>query len=371
MGGVPKEIPDFGSAAQRARQNPGFDPTSLSNFTSEDYYVWSRVDGTTTLKDLILMVGFEPERTIEILRRLRGFGALLLPDETPEMVAKRVAEQSASAAASPPPVNAKGTGQSLASGSAETAPDDSALTDEERAALQQADVVLTDAQKRRVLAMRRTIGRADFFELFDLGRDANNRQLKRAYFRLSKEFHPDRFYGKRLGPFEGWMAEVFEHLTNAFEVLSHPSKRDDYIARLSGQVRRPKGPQQQTKQEYAAELFDRARIAETSGDLSNAVQLFAAAVRVDPAAKYLRRAASCAVAAGELSDAEKYAKKAADLERQDPSYLRVLADVYRASARWGEAEQTLVQALELKTENDVLTGELQSDLEQVRRRRGS
>ena len=38
---------------------------------------------------------------------------------------------------------------------------------------------------------------------------------------------------------------------------------------------------------------------------------------------------------------------------------------------WGEAEKTLVHALGLKTENDVLMGELKADLAEVRAQLGS
>ncbi len=398
MSGIPKDIPDFGSAAQQARQNPEFDPTRLSEFTSEDYYVWSRIDGNASLRDLILMIGFDTDKTIGILRRLREFGALLLPNETPASIKERVSkgnnEPKADAAGSgsgsrsastprprprlrkpaderPPKPKPAAEG----SGSAQTIPeddlDDATLSDGEREALAEQNV-LSEAQKRRVISMLRKLRSPDYFALFSVDQDANKRQLKRAYFRLSKEFHPDRFYGKDLGSFAPWMSAVFEHLTRAFETLSQPSKRDAYMAALRGESpasARQKG--EQSKEEYAKELFDRACSAETSGDPGNAVQFFAAAVRMDPKPRYLRRAATCAVTAGELSQAEEYAKKAADLQRQDPSYARVLADVYRASGKWGEAEQILVHALELKTENDVLTSELQADLAEVRRMQGS
>jgi len=398
VSGIPKDIPDFGSAEQRARQNPEFDPTKQTSFTSEDYYVWSRIDGTASLRELILMIGFETDKTVGILTRLREFGALLLPDETPASVKERAAKAAQPVAqpaagepkvklrpsagdaddrrtspssstkirarrATPPPGSA---GEGSGSTPVVDDLDDATLNDVERGALAE-DNVLSATQRRRVLSMLRKLRTVDYFTLFGLTETTSKREIKRAYFRMSKEFHPDRFYGKALGSFAPWLSAVFEHLTTAFEALSNQKKRDAYVAALHGETpasRREKG--EQSREEYAQELFSRACSSETSGDLANAVQFFAAVVRMDPKPKYLRRAARCAVSAGELSTAEEYAKKAADLQRQDPSYLRVLADVYRASGNWGEAEKILVGALELKTENDVLTGELQADLADVR-----
>ena len=82
MSVIPQEIPDFGSAQLAPRQNPRFSPDAA--FTSEDYFVWSRLDGRTSLRDIILMVGLGTERAIHILRKLRSRGAVLLPGETPE-----------------------------------------------------------------------------------------------------------------------------------------------------------------------------------------------------------------------------------------------------------------------------------------------
>lgn len=354
MARIPKDIPNFGSATQRVRQNPEFDPTKLTAFTNEDYYVWSRIDGNASLYELILMIGFDTEKTIGILSRLREFGALLMPNATSTSV-NTVAEGG----------DATPTTQAAQEQELDTA----TLTDVEREALAE-DVMLSDQQKRRVLWMLRQLRKVDHFELFGLGADADKKQIKRSYFRLSKEFHPDRFYGKALGSFGPWLATVFEHLTDAFEVLSHAKKRAAYAAVLRGETPATQRGEEQSKQEYALELFERACGAETSGDLASAVQVFSAVVRMDPQPRYLRRAATCAVAAGELRSAEEYAKQATDLQRQDPSYARVLADVYRASGNWREAEKTLLRALELKTENDILTSELQADLAEVRRIQG-
>jgi len=119
--------------------------------------------------------------------------------------------------------------------------------------------------------------------------------------------------------------------------------------------------------DYAAELFERACQAEVSGDLPNALKLFAAALRTDAPARYLRRAARCASNAGELRTALEYAKKAANLEPNDVSTARVLAHVLKVAGKFVDAEEVLVLAMMIKTENDQLAHELQSDLAEVRR----
>ena len=55
----------------------------------------------------------------------------------------------------------------------------------------------------------------------------------------------------------------------------------------------------------------------------------AAAVRVDPQIRYLRRAASCALAAGQPKSAVEYAKKAHGLAPGDPSSARPCLSNFR------------------------------------------
>ena len=90
-------------------------------------------------------------------------------------------------------------------------------------------------------------------------------------------------------------------------------------------------------------------------------------MRVDPQPRYLRRAASCALAARQPKSAVEYAKKAYSLAPHDPSSARLLAAAFRAAGKLSDAEEVLVMAMALKSENDILTSELRNDLAEVRR----
>lgn len=356
MSGIPNEIPDFGSVAGKPRQNGSFSPGA--DFTTEDYFVWSRCDGATSIREIILMLGMGTERAIEILRKLRGAGAVLLEGET-----------------SAPPRRRRPTVsryEESPSGDERELPgldvsraELGALSAEEEAALAE-DVALDEAEKCRVIAAMRRVKTANHFELLGVRPGADRRAIKRAYFQLSKAFHPDRHYGQDVGSFGPWFEGVFSAVTRAFQELSDPRRRAEYEAALQGERPRAQTTRGQTREEHAAELFARACQRETAGAAEKALDLFAAAIRVDPQPAYLRRAAMCARSAGKLSTAEEYAKKAADLRPGDPSMARLLADVYRAEGRLVEAEAILLRALDLRTENDALVRELEADLAAVR-----
>jgi len=56
-------------------------------------------------------------------------------------------------------------------------------------------------------------------ELLGVPADADKATLKRAFAAASKELHPDRYYGKDLGPFRTKLAKIFTRVTEAVEEM--------------------------------------------------------------------------------------------------------------------------------------------------------
>jgi hypothetical protein len=409
---VPAEIAGIGSTQQKLRVSPGFDPLKAA-VGPQEYFVLSRIDGLQTLREVLLTSGLPVDRAISIVQRLRAIGALLIPGETapataavhaPSAPARAVVDRTGPASPEPgrgaanrgvsrlstgripvtpgqsPAIAGPATSKPAAAapmatalrraashGSTSDAPDrdpehDLTLpgaTPAEQAALRE-DIVLDDTSRRRILAMARLADGRDPWALLGVPAGADPRQLKRAYFKLSKDIHPDRYFGQRLGSYTQRLPVVFEALSRAYARLTSPDRPRQ--ATPSNRAEQP-----QTPQEYAAELFERACQLEVGGNHLDAMKLFAAAVRVDSQARYLRRAASCALAAGQPRSAVEYAKKAHSLAPNDPSSARLLGAAFRAAGKLSDAEEVLVLAMALKSENDVLTSELRNDLAEVRR----
>jgi hypothetical protein len=407
---VPAEIAGIGSTQQKLRVSPGFDPLKAA-VGPQEYFVLSRIDGMQTLRDVLLTTGLPVDRAISIVQRLRAIGALLIPGETaapapagsgPPSDARPVLSRTRSSGPipqihhptqppAPPPAPPPGQAtqppapqapsaaplrSSAATSSGPirrftspppvepTDPDpehDLSLhgaTAAELAALRE-DIPLDDRIRRRILAMARLADGRDPWALLGVPAGAEPRQLKRAYFKLSKEIHPDRYFAQRLGSFTDRLPFVFEAMSRAYGRLTSPERSR---APDAGKAEQP-----QTPQEYAAELFDRACQLEIGGEHLEAMKLFAAAVRVDPQPRFLRRAASCALAARQPRSAVEYAKKAHSLAPNDPSSARLLAAAFRAAGKLSDAEEVLVMAMAIKSENDTLTAELRHDLAEVRR----
>ncbi len=389
MSTVPAEIAGIGSTQQKLRVSPGFDPLKAA-VGPEEYFVLSRIDGSQTLHQVLLATGLSVERGIAIVQRLRSIGALLLPGETsapaPTAMPQGTERPRSSGTTpprtitSPPSATVARTATPVATSQHRATPDrprgssptGDALnheltlpkpTADELAALAEAND-LTDTERRRILAINRLVDARDPYAVLGVVPTSDAKVIKRAYFLLSKEIHPDRYYGQQLGSFATRMSQAFEASSRAYARLTEKSAK---AAQQAQQAQVSNKDQPQTPQAYAGELFERACQLEVQGDAMAAMKLFAAAVRVDPQLRYLRRAASCALAAGQPRTAVEYAKKAHGLSSQDPSSARLLAAAFRAAGKLTDAEEVLVMAMAMKSENDTLTAELRHDLAEVRR----
>ena len=149
-------------ATLRAAGAAQFDAVG-SGFSAEDYFVLTRVDGRTSLKDIMLISGFPVDKAIAILQKLHDKHAIVL-------------SAPAGSATQAPRASAAGAGP------AEWAP------------LLAERVDLDETQKLAILRAHERLREGNFFEILGVAADADARALKRAYFGLSKDFHPDRFY---------------------------------------------------------------------------------------------------------------------------------------------------------------------------------
>jgi curved DNA-binding protein CbpA len=73
-----------------------------------------------------------------------------------------------------------------------------------------------------------------FYEVLLLPRNAELRAVKRAYYRLSKEYHPDKFYRKNIGPYKEKLEAIFNKVTEAYRTLSDDEARKDYDTLVLG-----------------------------------------------------------------------------------------------------------------------------------------
>ncbi len=90
-------------------------------------------------------------------------------------------------------------------------------------------VDLSAEQQRDIETAFERVASNNFFEVLGIGAGANAEEVRRAFHELSKRFHPDRFFGKQLGPFGAKIDRIFRRAVEASEVLSDQQKRATYL----------------------------------------------------------------------------------------------------------------------------------------------
>jgi curved DNA-binding protein CbpA len=85
-------------------------------------------------------------------------------------------------------------------------------------------VDLPEDIQRKILAFTMRFGNCPY-RVLGVPKDVDSAGVKKAYFALSREFHPDCFFGKSLGEFEAYIDEIFRHISEAYRYLSNESNR--------------------------------------------------------------------------------------------------------------------------------------------------
>lgn len=111
-------------------------------------------------------------------------------------------------------------------------------------------VDLDDARKREILELEARLKRDHYFALLGVPAGASPGDCKKAYYELTKRFHPDRYYGKKLGTYKDRIDAIFKRLTEVQGVLSEVEKRKAYLAQHPELDRAP--PAMAARQESAA-----------------------------------------------------------------------------------------------------------------------
>lgn len=90
------------------------------------------------------------------------------------------------------------------------------------------DVEIPMDRRKAILAAYHRTDDMTHYAVLGLEQDADKADVKRAYFALSKQFHPDSLFGRRLGAYKHKMEVVFKRLTEAYDVLSKKKRRQEY-----------------------------------------------------------------------------------------------------------------------------------------------
>jgi len=197
-----------------------------------DGFVLSRVDGMTSAREIVQMIPLPAEQTQRSLLGLLSTGVI-------EYVGvRRPGDASAPVPATPappppatPPPEAPPPVAPVAGPPSEQPPAGPGPVDEK-----------TEERRREILEAWEGLETRTHFEVLGVARSVGEAEVKEAYFRLARRFHPDVHHGASLGDLRDKLEAVFIRLGEAYEVLRDPRKRSEYEERLGRQRPRPGAP---------------------------------------------------------------------------------------------------------------------------------
>ena len=241
---------------------------------------------------------------------------------------------------------------------------------------------LDEETRRRVLYVHAHLEQVDHYQLLGVSREAGRKDIRKAYFKLSKKYHPDLFYGKDTGSYGQLVEDIFHQLNKAHQTLSHKKKRAEYDAQLgqqappaaspaSSSVGRassapsaaspsPSGEHKQVderKREMAFNLLvKRGEKHEAAGDYEAAAAEYKKAFSVKHAAPVALRGANLLMRCGEefLEEAILLAKAAAREEPDNCKPLILIGDAYEERGDYDQARLYYEQARELDEDNKIV-----------------
>ncbi len=87
---------------------------------------------------------------------------------------------------------------------------------------------LTPAERADIEGLYLKMGTGTLYEFLGVGENVDKKIIRDGYFVLSKQFHPDAYFGRNLGKYRARLDELFRQLTVAYETLSNRQQRAEY-----------------------------------------------------------------------------------------------------------------------------------------------
>ena len=207
-----------------------------------DGFVLSRVDGTLSAREILQMIPLPEEEVQKSLFGLLCTGIIEYPPEGAKKAPSsnvgpaRPVGTPVSRAAPPPPTAAAQSPPAPPAQPPAAHPTSPATPS---ASATPATTPAIESRRQEIRDAYESLKTSNYFEVLGIVRTANEQQVKEAYFRLARRFHPDSHHDATLADLVDMLEAVFIRLGEAYETLKNARSRADYEERLGRQ--RPPG----------------------------------------------------------------------------------------------------------------------------------
>jgi curved DNA-binding protein CbpA len=227
---------------------------------------------------------------------------------------------------------------------------------------------LLAAQREGIMDKAKALASQSYYEMLDLDANASIEDARRAFFRLSKRFHPDRLPPALRGELKETAEYIFSNLKEAHSVLTDPPSREEYDRAVSSSE----------EQSFSSRMRDENEVRdalEAEGAFQRAV-VFLKQNRLDECAEMLAQARALNPQEGEYLALETHLKilglptdgnfdslldklRRAAGERPNSEQVNFfLASALKRAGKFNEAQTYFVRTLEINEHNIEAAREL-------------
>ncbi len=218
-----------------------------------------------------------------------------------------------------------------------------------------------EALLKKVESLYSRLGSLSSADLLEINASADSETIKKNYYKLAKEFHPDRYFSLPDPSIKEKLTAIFDALTSAYNTLKDDHLREEFFRTSATEGEGNKADDTH----LAEEQFQRGIAEFKHGNFWGAVDNFNGAARLMPKSANLWSYLSLAYSKipGKLREAEEALMTAIKLEPFNADYYANLGLIYLKGGLKNRAVSNFQKALQISPANV----KAQRGLEQVRK----
>lgn len=181
----------------------------------------------------------------------------------------------------------------------------------------------------------------DYYGILNVDRGATTDEIKRAYHRLAKEFHPDRYLHLESDPLKEKLHAIFSYINEAYRELTSASG----VPKSAPHPNRKTAPRESSKN-LAKVRFSEGKRVFDAGHHEEASTLFGQAIYLDNSvAQYHYYYGMSLIGGKKIKPAEEALKRASQLDPDNSAYIAELGHIYLGLGFMTRARNTFEKAL--------------------------
>ncbi len=171
-------------------------------------------------------------------------------------------------------------------------------------------------------ALAQVLDTLDYFQVLKIPQDAKPAEIKAAFYRESRSYHPDRYNAMAACPFKDNAARIYKRVTEAYVTLRDDRKRAKYLADIGGPDRdkRLRFDEEAEKESIAQK---KEAILEQFGKTPKGRQLYQAAMKDYEAGRFEAAARNFKLALGYEPANDKFKELLRQSEKQIKRDFRI------------------------------------------------